>query len=230
MTERPLPGDPSVTLTLRRSRAARRFSLRVSRIDGRITLTIPARAAEREAMAFAAAQAEWIRQALARSAPQKRVGLGAEVPFEGRLVRLVAGPVRAARVEGGEMILPGDPARAAGRAEAFLKLAARVRLQAACERYSSEVGRDFRRITLRDTRSRWGSCAHDGSLMFNWRLIMAPPEVLDYVAAHEVAHLVEMNHSSDFWAVVERLMPGHARHRRWIKSEGGGLHAYLFRD
>ena len=59
---------------------------------------------------------------------------------------------------------------------------------------------------------------------------MAPPEVLDYVAAHEVAHLVEMNHSPDFWAVVERLMPGHARHRRWIKSEGSALHGYLFRD
>lgn len=229
MTERILPGDPDVRILLRRSRAARRFSLRVSQLDGRVTLTLPARAAEREALDFAAGQADWIRTALARAVPARSVGIGSEIPVEGRLLRVTPAALRAPRIEGAALLVPDDSARAGARVEAYLRLAARIRLQAACDRYAAEVGRGFNRITLRDTRSRWGSCAADGSLMFSWRLIMAPPEVLDYVAAHEVAHLVEMNHSADFWAVVARIMPGYAPHRRWIKGKGNELHRYVFR-
>ncbi len=90
------------------------------------------------------------------------------------------------------------------------------------------VGRPFHRLTLRDTRSRWGSCTVDGGLMYSWRLAMAPPEVLDYVAAHEVAHLVEMNHAPAFWAVVRRLVPDYAPRRAWLKQHGQRLHAYRF--
>jgi hypothetical protein len=230
MSERSLPDDPDLRLVLRRSRAARRFSLRVSRLDGRITLTLPARASEREAMAFAATQADWIRKALTRTAPAARVGIGAVIPFEGRQVELVAAAVRSVIVEGDRMLVPGIPAMAGQRAEAFLRIAARARLNAACDRHAAALGRPYARITLRDTRSRWGSCAQDGALMFSWRLVMAPPEVLDYVAAHEVAHLAEMNHSDAFWAVVARLFPDYARQRRWLKTEGSLLHGYRFKD
>ncbi|MFM2356655.1 MAG: hypothetical protein RLZZ528_2391, partial [Pseudomonadota bacterium] len=113
---------------------------------------------------------------------------------------------------------------------AFLRVAARTRLNAACDRFAAALGRPYSRIALRDTRSRWGSCTQDGGLMFSWRLVMAPPEVLDYVAAHEVAHLAEMNHSDAFWSVVARLYPDHARQRRWLKAEGSLLHGYRFRD
>ena len=84
--------------------------------------------------------------------------------------------------------------------------------------------------TLRDTRSRWGSCTAKGDLMFNWRLILAPPPVLDYVAAHEVAHLAQMNHSPAFWAEVARLFPAHLEARRWLKTQGSHLHRYRFGD
>jgi hypothetical protein len=106
---------------------------------------------------------------------------------------------------------------------------ARDRLAGACDDYAARLGKPYARITMRDTRSRWGSCTSDGALMFSWRLIMTPPEVLDYVAAHEVAHLAEMNHSPAFWAVVAQLCPGYAPLRDWLKREGGALQAIRFR-
>lgn len=228
MTRHLLPGDPPVEITLRRSARARRFSLRVSRLDGRVTLSMPARAREAEALRFAADQAGWLRGVLGRAVPRAGLAFGAEVPFEGRRLCLTAAPVRAVRVEGEALLAPADPARLGPRVEAFLKLAARQRLQAACEAHAGALGRPFARLALRDTRSRWGSCTAEGGLMFSWRLIMAPPEVLDYVAAHEVAHLAEMNHSPAFWAVVRRLMPGYEPHRRWLKRNGAGLHRLDF--
>jgi predicted metal-dependent hydrolase len=113
---------------------------------------------------------------------------------------------------------------------AFLKALARTRLVAASDRYAGLLGQGFAAISLRDARSRWGSCTAEGALMFNWRLVMAPPDVLDYVAAHEVAHLVEMNHSPAFWAVVTRLRPDWKRQRDWLQTQGGALQAYRFGD
>ncbi|MGR3434759.1 MAG: M48 family metallopeptidase, partial [Shimia sp.] len=83
---------------------------------------------------------------------------------------------------------------------------------------------------LRDTRSRWGSCSAAGGLNYSWRLVMAPPEVLDYVAAHEVAHLAQMNHSPRFWAEVAGLMPGYEAPRGWLRRHGADLHRYRFGD
>ncbi|MFN4171629.1 MAG: M48 family metallopeptidase [Pseudorhodobacter sp.] len=223
-----LPGPPPVSVILRRSLRSRRLSLRVSRLDGRVTLSLPPHVREAEAMAFLRAQESWLRRALEKAAGPAPVALGDAIPVEGRMVRLVAGTGHAPRLDGEALILPGDPARAAVRAAAFLKAQARDRLAAASDGFAARVGRRYRTLSLRDTRSRWGSCTSSGGLMFNWRLVMAPPEVLDYVAAHEVAHLVEMNHSPDFWAVVRALMPDYETPRRWLKSEGHELHAYRF--
>lgn len=229
-----LPGStpdlPPVEITLRRSARARRFSLRVSRLDGRVTLSLPLRARESEAMAFARAQEGWIRETLAQMPRQAGVSLGGQVPVEGRMLLLSPGTGRGVRIEGDRMLIPGDPAQAGARAGAFLKALARERLVAASDRYAALIGRKVTRVTLRDTRSRWGSCAHDGALMYSWRLVMAPPSVLDYVAAHEVAHMLEMNHSADFWAVVERLYPRWQVQRKWLHDEGQALHAYRFGD
>ena len=223
-----LPGPPPVDITLRRSARARRFSLRVSRLDGRVTLSLPPGAREAEAMAFARQQEPWIRRALADLPQTATVGLGALVPVEGRLLRLEAGPGRLIRIDGDSLLIPGNPAQAGLRAGAFLKHLARDRLTEASDRYARMIGRPYSRLTLRDTRSRWGSCTADGALMYSWRLAMAPPAVLDYVAAHEVAHLAQMNHSPAFWAVVARLVPGYAAHRRWLKQHGQALHGYRF--
>lgn len=224
------PDQPTVEITLRRSARARRFSLRVSRLDGRVTLSLPLRAREAEAMAFARAQEGWIRETLAQMPQQAGVGIGAVIPVEGRPLTLVPGTGRGVRIVGGDMHVPGDPAQAGTRAGAFLKALARERLVAASDRYAAQIGRQVTRVTLRDTRSRWGSCAHDGSLMYSWRLVMAPASVLDYVAAHEVAHMEQMNHSAAFWAVVERLYPQWQVQRKWLHEEGQALHAYRFGD
>ena len=124
----------------------------------------------------------------------------------------------------GTLDLPGGPDRLGPRLGAFLRATARDRLAAACDRHAGTLGRPYRRLTLRDTRSRWGSCTAGGDLMFSWRLVMAPPEVLDYVAAHEVAHLARMDHSPAFWAVVAGLCPAHEGPRAWLRERGGELH------
>ncbi|MCR9151451.1 MAG: M48 family metallopeptidase [Rhodobacteraceae bacterium] len=228
MTEIWLPGEPPVAVLLRRSARARRLSLRVSRLDGRVTLTIPAGASEAEAAAFARSKADWVRAARARAAPVVPVGHGTVLPVAGRPLAVTPAPVRAARIEAAALLVPSDPARAGPRVAAFLKHVARAALAEAADRHSAALGRPHAGIVLRDTRSRWGSCTHEGRLMFSWRLAMAPPEVLDYVAAHEVAHLQEMNHSPAFWSVVARLLPDHARHRRWLRHEGDALMRYDF--
>jgi len=225
---RTLEGEPQVEVILRRTARARRFSLRVSRLDGQVTLSMPSGAREAEALAFAQSQADWIRRAQARTGASCTVGLGGVIPFEGRPVTLTAAQVRAPRIEGDLLLLPADPGRAAVRTAAFLKLQARQRLQAASDHFAGLLGRHHAGLVLRDTRSRWGSCSAAGQLMYSWRLIMAPPGVLDYVAAHEVAHLAEMNHSPAFWAVVRRLMPGYEAHRRWLKGRGNDLHRFVF--
>ena len=223
-----LPGAPPIEITLRRSARARRFSLRVSRLDGRVTLSLPMRAREADALAFAHAQEDWLRRALAAMPKVPTLAFGAELPLEGQPYRLVPGSGRAIRVEAGELAIPGDPAQMGRRLAAWLKTRARDRLAAASDHFAARLGRPYSSLALRDTRSRWGSCTHDGRLMYNWRLIMAPPAVLDYVAAHEVAHLAQMNHSAAFWSTVARLLPGYEAQRRWLKAQGQTLQAWRF--
>lgn len=225
-----LPGSPPVEITLRRSARARRFSLRVSRLDGRVTLSLPLRAREAEAMAFAREQEGWIRQTLADMPARSGVTIGTVLPVEGRMLTVASQAGRGVRIAGDALFVGGDPATAGARAGAFLKALARERLVAASDRYAALIGRQVTQVSLRDTRSRWGSCAHDGKLMYSWRLVMAPPSVLDYVAAHEVAHMEQMNHSPAYWAVVERLYPGWQAQRKWLHSHGQALHAYRFGD
>ena len=223
-----LPGLPGVEVALRRSSRARRFSLRVSRQTGAVTLTLPARARESEAISFLAAQEAWLRDALVQVSPEKTLTYGTQIPVEGRLLTISPGQGRAIVVEGDRLMVPGSPDRLSARLQAWLKVLARDRLARAVDRHAALLGRKVTDITLRDTRSRWGSCTAQGRLMFSWRLIMAPPEVLDYVAAHEVAHLVEMNHSDRFWAVVERLYPGWQGRRAWLRNEGTALQGFRF--
>ena len=103
---------------------------------------------------------------------------------------------------------------------------ARADLVAAVTRHTATLAVNARRVTLRDTTTRWGSCSSSGALNFSWRLIMAPPYVLDYLAAHEVSHLVQMNHSDAFWAIVARLIPDYARAESWLKTHGVELMRY----
>jgi len=227
-----LPGSPPVDVHLKRSARARRFSLRVSRLDGKVTLSMPLRAREGEALAFLHGHEAWLRQTLATMPESDRqpVGIGTRLPVEGRELLLAPGTGRSIRVEGDQLLIPGDPLAAGARVSAWLKVLARDRLARASTHYAGLVGRSYSSLALRDTRSRWGSCSPEGRLMYSWRLIMAPPAVLDYVAAHEVAHLVELNHSPAYWAVVSRICPDWQVHRSWLHDQGGALHRLRFQD
>jgi len=225
-------GHPPIEITLRRSARARRFSLRVGQGDGRVTLSLPLRAHEAEAMAFARAHEGWIRAALAKLPSPATLAFGGHIMVEGQILTITpslsAGPRAPLHIDGAQLIAPNDPARLPARIAAYLKLRARDRLVSASDFYAAQIGKTVTHITLRDTRSRWGSCNADGALMYNWRLIMAPPSVLNYVAAHEVAHLVEMNHAPAFWAVVARLYPNWQVQRDWLKQHGARLQAVRF--
>ena len=230
MGDHVLPGNPPVPLRLRRSARARRISLRVSGLDGRVTLTLPPGTAEAEALDFAHRKAGWLRRQLERRPAMVAVAPGGEIPLEGQPVRINRATGRAVRQADGAVLVPGSADVVPARLAAWLKARARDRLAAACDRHADRLGRPYSRLTLRDPRSRWGSCSARGGLMFSWRLVMAPQDVLDYVAAHEVAHLAEMNHSPAFWAIVARLKPGHDAARRWLRENGAGLHRYRFGD
>lgn len=225
-----LSGNPPIEISLKRSSRARRLSLRVSRLDGQVTLSLPRWTGQAEAMAFVREKEGWLRQTLSAQPLPMVPRLGGMLLFEGREVAVVKGTGRAVLLRDGTLEVPGPDDRVALRIRAFLRLAAQERLGVATDRYAALVGRKVARITLRDTRSRWGSCTADGRLMFSWRLVMAPPSVLDYVAAHEVAHLVEMNHSPAYWSVVRRIFPGYEAERRWLRRHGTTLHAVRFGD
>jgi predicted metal-dependent hydrolase len=215
-------------LILRRSGRARRISLRISQLDGRVTLTLPKRLPEREALDFARQKEGWIRRHLEARSDDVYVAIGATLPVGGVDHRVMPGKGRQVTFEPGQVAVPGPAERAGARLAGHLKALARVRLADASDRYAAKLGKPYSAITLRDTRSRWGSCTTQGRLMFSWRLILAPPEVLDYVAAHEVAHLAEMNHSPAFWAQVERLFGDYSAPRGWLRAQGGSLHRYRF--
>lgn len=214
-----LPGDPDLAIMVRTSSRARRLSLRVSRLDGRVTLTMPSHVPVETAQAFAMERAGWVKRQLRDVAGPVNVVDGTVLPVEG-----VPTPVALGRpANSGEIAAKSAPALAG-----VLKARARDRLAQSVDHYTGLMGRKATALTLRDTRSRWGSCSSRGRLMFSWRLIMAPAEVLDYVAAHEVAHLKHMDHSAAFWDAVERLMPGYADHRDWLRLNGTELHRYSF--
>lgn len=222
--------DPPVSVRLRFSPRARRFTLRLDRAGG-VVLTLPPGIPMAEARMFLMRQADWLARALARRPAPVRVGPGTRLPVEGRMVqvRCLPGPRRAPRLDGDALVLQGaDSASAGSRAVAYLKLRARDRLVPAARDFADQIGKTVTAVSMRDTVSRWGSCSAAGRLSFSWRLAMAPPDVLDYVAAHEAAHLAEMNHGPRFWALVERLMPDYRTRRDWLRTRGRDLHLYRF--
>jgi len=207
---------------LRQNSQARRMTLRVSQVDGVATLTLPKRTAVKTARRFVENQEDWLRQQLNRVPARVGIKDGSEIPFRGKTLKIVLTPGRAVHLK--PPVLEVATPNPGPRLKAFLKNAAREAILPMAEQYCAEIGRPLRRINLRDTRSRWGSCSSDGNLMFSWRLIMAPPAVLEYVVVHEVAHLLEMNHSPAFWKVVARLMPEYATQLNWLRAHGTKLH------
>lgn len=222
-------GSPPIEVTLRRNARARRMVLRVSATTQGPTLTVPAGTPVAQARAFLADHEGWIRRHLAARPGRQPVGEGSVLPYGDASLTLRAHAGRRTLHEGVDLLLPGDdPARIGPRAAVWLREAARAACVAAVDRHAARLGLPVGRIRLADPRGRWGSCSARGDLMFSWRLIMAPSAVLDYVAAHEVAHLAELNHSPRFWAVVSRLRPDYEASRAWLRQHGAALHRHDF--
>jgi predicted metal-dependent hydrolase len=218
--------DPDIAVRFARSSRARRFTLSLR--AGEALLTAPAQARESEARKFLLRQSDWLRDTLARAPAPQPVAIGARLPIGGATVEIVgAGRARGAcRLADG--VLEAPEAATAAAVAAFLKARAQATLAPAAHGAAAALGRRIGRISLRDTRSRWGSCTARGDLSFSWRLAMAPPEVAAYVAIHEAAHLVEMNHGPEFWRLVARLRPDYRVQRAWLRSEGATLHRWRF--
>lgn len=223
-----LPGNPGITLNLRKNPRARRMTLRISRVDGAVTLTVPRGVSERDALAFAAEKQDWLLDHLSRQEAHAAVVPGQILSVGGADFRLQAGAGKRLRVNGDALELPQPIETGRRHLLAWLKEQARAELTRASDNYAERLGRRYTRLTLRDTRSRWGSCSSAGALMYSWRLILAPRAVLNYVAAHEVAHLQEMNHSAAFWRVVDDLYGPHKEARSWLRHEGPKLHRFRF--
>ena len=226
MSDRLHIGSPPIEINLRRKKNARRLTLRVA-ADG-VYLTIPLRTALKEAEAFANKQEGWIRGKLEKQPEKQLVGQDERVLVEGNYYQIKETKGRAVYLENNHINVPGPASKYPSKIKAFLKERARMRLVSASDHYAGQLGESYGRITLRDTRSRWGSCTSTGNLMYSWRLIMAPVEILNYVAAHEVCHLVEMNHSKRFWDLVENLDANYKVHRSWLREHGTRLHRIDF--
>ena len=217
------PLRTSIPYTIRRSTRARRVRVTVHP-DATVEVVLPARTAEREAVRAVEELRPWIEgrlRALSRATDEVRRPPGT-VPYLGSDLRLVpqAGRTRVHR-RGDELLVPAHDLGPA--LERWYRGQARKevlpRLEAACSR----AGTTFSRLTIRGQRTRWASCSASGAMSFNWRLLLAPPAILDYVVEHEVCHLERMDHSPQFWALLESRMPGWREHARWLRRYGSTL-------
>ena len=214
----------SAEVEWRRSARARRVSLRIDPRGGAIIVTLPGRASRKAGLALLMDNAGWVAERLAALPGAIPFADGATIPLHGidRVIRHTGTP-GPARLEGDTLLVGGDPAFLPRRVGDFLRAEARRELAALAMQKAALAGLRPRRVSLKDTKSRWGSCAADRSLAFSWRLVMAPRHVQDYVAAHEVAHLRHMNHGRDFWALVGTLTPHQEAAMAWLRDQGPAL-------
>jgi predicted metal-dependent hydrolase len=217
---------------VRRHRQARRYTLRILSASREVVLTMPQRGSVKQAKEFAQKHGAWITARLRRLPGASPFADGSFLPLRGRVHRIEHRPGERGTVwvetHDGEYLLcvAGGEPHLSRRIHDYLKREAKRDLEAASLLAARGLGIDFKRVSVRDQSSRWGSCSSSGVLSYSWRLIMAPPYVLEYLAAHEVAHLVEMNHSRRFWRLVDSICPHMGRAKAWLDAHGADLHRY----
>jgi predicted metal-dependent hydrolase len=218
---------------LRRNRLARRYTLRIHSATRVVVLTIPPRGSLKQAREFAQKHGSWIAARLRRLPQPVPFIDGTVLPLRGVDHRVAHRPHARGTVwvetdDNGAPILcvAGAGPHIPRRVRDYLKREAKRELEIASKRSAAALGVTVKRVSVRDQSSRWGSCSAAGVLSYSWRLILAPPFVLDYLAAHEAAHLVEMNHSRAFWRQVERICPDFKRAKAWLDAHGADLHRY----
>jgi predicted metal-dependent hydrolase len=216
---------------VKRSARARRYTLRVRAATRDAVLTVPARGSITAAKDFANRQAGWLAARLAKLPSTTDIAPGVTIPLRGEPHAILhdgamRGSVRlGCTADGAPAIIVSGPADFARRRVLdFLHKEAAADLAKATRRHAATLGVSIQRITVKDTKSRWGSCSSTGAISYSWRMIMAPAFVLDYLCAHEVAHRLEMNHSVRFWRIVQKLYPDFERAEAWLKRNGAALH------
>jgi predicted metal-dependent hydrolase len=225
-----LPLD-GLTARLSVNPRARRLSIRIDARAGEAVLIAPSERKLADVVAFARTKADWMRERLAERPQGTPLEPGALIDLFGKPTRLTAtGGAGAARLiedEDGALIVSGGEGEAyARRVENLFKRVARETLQTRTDAHLRTLGQRPVKMSIADPKSRWGSCSpHNRSIRYSWRVIMAPPEIIDYLAAHEVAHLVHADHSPAYWAVVQGLIGDHRPHRKWLREHGPALHA-----
>lgn len=223
----PLDGNP-VRLSV--NPRARRISIRIDARQGEAVLVAPSERRLDQAVAFARTKSAWIAERLSHRAEGSPLEPGQILDLFGRPTRLVAGPgstaARLTHDDQGPLIVSGGTGEAyARRVLTLLKREARQVLVARTQVHLDALGQRPVKVSIGDPKSRWGSCSpHNRTIRYSWRVVMAPPEVIDYLAAHEVAHLVHADHSPAYWAVVHRLVGDHRPYRAWLREHGPALH------
>jgi predicted metal-dependent hydrolase len=221
--------DLEAPVSIRVSPRARRMALRIDAAERRVELVLPRGVPASQGLHFLASKRNWVTDRLKALPPAIPFAEGAIVPVLGVPHRIHchadAGAPAVAIVEG-EIRVRGDPAHLAHRVRDHLVAIARIELARRARRLAARIQRNVARVSVRDTKTRWGSCSGRGNLSFSWRLIFAPEPVIDYVVAHEVAHLAEMNHGPRFWHLVESLFPGSETPRAWLKRHRSRLFSY----
>jgi predicted metal-dependent hydrolase len=217
-----------VNVAVRRNPRARRLYLRIDPVRADVVLVLPRGVGLQEGLRFAHDRRTWLAGRLAAMPAHTPFADGVTVPFLGEDLTIRHDPAGRGHVTrtGNELRVTGRPEHLARRVRDWLKAQARLELSARSHAYAARVGRTIARVRISDPKSRWGSCSARGSLAYSWRLVLAPLEVMDYVVAHEVAHLVEHNHGRRFWALVDTLTTTSQAARAWLRRHGNTLLRY----
>lgn len=221
-------------MTIRQNARATRITLRIEPGGRALKMTIPPGLRERDVADFLVRHQGWLEVKLSKFGDDNVLRAGGEILIRGIAHRIVhtgqlRGLTEVLEVDGLPVVrVSGMEQHLGRRLSTFLKKEARKDLAQYVETHAKAVGKPFRSLSMKDTRSRWGSCSWDGNLSFSWRIVMAPPMVIDYLAAHEVAHLREMNHGPEFWALCWDLCPQMEAAKKWLKRHGSQLHAIDF--
>lgn len=224
-------GARAAPLIARVNRRAKRLILKVDPVAGEIHVTAPSKRALPEAIKFAHERIDWIASQLSETLRGKPFVEGMTIPFKGVDHFILRDPDRRIGVRLDQDVPPAIRVGGASehlnrRVADWLKREARKELTDRVDHYCAQLSRKRGALRVRDTKTRWGSCSSEGDLSFCWRLILAPPEILDYVAAHECAHLIHLDHSPAFWRLVKTLGPDPHSAARWLTANGPTLFTY----
>lgn len=220
-------GNRMVEVIIRRNKAARRVSLRLTPAADGVVLTLPMRTNIEKALTFLHQKITWLEMHMAKTPTRVRLEDGGVISVLGKQCVIVRCDGRGVtHLTGNTLVVYGEAAFTARRVRDFLKKYLREVCLLQARDIAMSCNRQIASVRVGEMRSRWGSCTVSGALAFNWRLVFAPFEVVRYVVAHEVAHLTEMNHSSRFWEQVSLIHPEHRVHRAWLRREGHHLYRY----